>query len=200
MVAIAALGVVFLSIRFVSGIGSVTNLNGGYAWGIWVVYDIVVGTALGCGGYALAVTVYGLFGVFASIGLLVNMAMILAIMSTLQATLTLPGIAGIVLTIGLAIDANVLIFERIKEELREGRSIIAALDIGYKRALTTITDSNLTALIAALILFSFGSGPIKGFAVTMCIGVMTSYFSALMLTRLIIMTWLRWAKPKVIKA
>lgn len=148
----------------------------------------------------LACLVYGLFGVFASIGLLVNVTMILAVMSMLQATLTLPGIAGIVLTIGLAIDANVLIFERIKEELREGRTIIAALDIGYKRALTTITDSNLTGLIAALILFSFGSGPIKGFAVTMCIGIITSYFCALMFTRLLILTWLRWAKPKVMRA
>ena len=142
---------------------------------------------------------YGLFGVFASIGILINMTLIMAVMSMLQATLTLPGISGIVLTIGLAVDGNVLVFERIKEELRAGRSILSAIDTGYARARTTITDSNLTALIAAIILFSFGTGPIKGFAVTMCIGVATSYFSALMLTRLIVLTWLNWKKPREIK-
>jgi preprotein translocase subunit SecD len=142
--------------------------------------------------------VYGLFGVFSSITLWINMAMILAIMSVLQATLTLPGIAGIVLTIGLAVDANVLIYERMKEELRSGRSIGSALDTAYKRALTTITDSNLTSLIAAIILFSFGTGPIKGFAVTMSIGVVTSFFCAMMLTRLMIVTWLHAVKPKAI--
>ncbi len=142
--------------------------------------------------------VYGLFGVFASLTLWINMAMILAIMSVLQATLTLPGIAGIVLTIGLAVDANVLIYERMKEELRSGRSIGSALDTAYKRALTTITDSNLTSLIASMILFSFGTGPIKGFAVTMSIGVATSFFCAMMLTRLMITTWLHVYKPKSI--
>lgn len=142
--------------------------------------------------------VYGLFGLFSALTLWINMAMILAIMSVLQATLTLPGIAGIVLTIGLAVDANVLIYERMKEELRAGRSISSALDHAYKRALTTITDSNLTSLIAAIILFSFGTGPIKGFAVTMSIGVVTSFFCALMLTRLMIATWLHHAKPKTI--
>lgn len=143
-------------------------------------------------------SVYGLFGVFAAIALTVNMILIMAIMSMLQATLTLPGIAGIVLTIGLAVDANVLIFERMKEELRSGRSISSALDTAYTRALTTITDANLTSLIAALILFSFGTGPIKGFAVTMSIGIATSYFSAVMLTRLMIVTWLQIKKPKSI--
>ncbi len=142
--------------------------------------------------------VYGLFGVFASLALIMNMFMIVGIMSFLQATLTLPGIAGIVLTIGLAVDANVLIFERMKEELRSGRSIASALDTAYTRALTTITDSNLTSLIAALILFSFGTGPIKGFAVTMSIGIVTSYFCAVMLTRLMITTWLQVKKPKTI--
>ncbi len=144
--------------------------------------------------------IYGLFGLFASFALLFNMILIIAVMSTLQAILTLPGIAGIVLTIGLAVDANVLIFERIKEELRAGRSVLAALDAGYTRARTTIIDSNLTALIAALILFSFGTGPIKGFAVTMCIGVVTSYFCALMLTQMIVLAWIRWKKPKTIQA
>lgn len=141
---------------------------------------------------------YGLFGIFASIGLVINMVLILGVLSLIQATLTLPGIAGIVLTIGLAVDGNVLVFERIKEELRSGRSVLSAIDTGYTRAKTTITDSNLTSLIAALILFSFGTGPIKGFAVTMCIGVVTSYFCAMMLTRLIILSWLRWAKPATI--
>lgn len=142
---------------------------------------------------------YGLFGVFASLGLIVNMVMLLAILSFLQATLTLPGIAGIVLTIGLAVDANVLIYERMKEELRAGRGIMAALDTAYHRAQIVIIDANLTALIAALILFSFGTGPIKGFAVTMCIGVATSYFCAMLLTRFIILKWLRWKKPKTIE-
>ncbi|MBU6235004.1 MAG: protein translocase subunit SecD [Alphaproteobacteria bacterium] len=147
-----------------------------------------------------ASTVYGLFGLFASIALCVNMVLIMAVMSMLQATLTLPGIAGMVLAIGLAVDANVLVYERIKEELRAGRSIIAAIDTGYQRAKVTIIDSNLTALISALILFSFGTGPIKGFAVTTCIGVMTSYFCAIMLTRLMVLTWLNRAKPKEIAA
>ncbi len=143
---------------------------------------------------------YGLFGIFATIGIVMNVTILMAIMSVLQATLTLPGIAGIVLTIGLAVDGNVLVFERIKEELRDGRSILSAIDAGYTRARTTITDSNATSLIAALILFSFGTGPIKGFAVTMCIGVATSYFCALMLTRLMVLTWYNWAKPKAIAA
>lgn len=141
---------------------------------------------------------YGLFGVFASIALIMNMILLMAVLSGLQATLTLPGIAGMVLAIGLAVDGNVLVFERIKEELRAGRSIISAVDIGYERARTTIIDSNLTALISALILFSFGTGPIKGFAVTTSIGVATAYFASMMLTRMIIIGWLRWRKPKVI--
>lgn len=144
--------------------------------------------------------VYGLFGVFASIALVINVILIMAVMSMLQATLTLPGIAGLVLAIGIAVDANVLIYERIKEELRAGRSIIAAIDTGYQRAMVTITDSNLTSLISSLILFSFGTGPIKGFAVTTSIGVITSYFSAIMLTRLMVLTWYNWAKPREIAA
>lgn len=148
---------------------------------------------------ALMIMVYGLFGVFSSIALAFNMVMIMAIMSVLQATLTLPGIAGIVLVIGLATDANVLVFERMKEELRSGRSINSALDQGYRRALTTITDSNLTSLIAAMVLFSFGTGPIKGFAVTMTIGIVTSYFCSLSLTRAMIVTWLHAVKPKSIR-
>ncbi|MCB1555898.1 MAG: protein translocase subunit SecD [Alphaproteobacteria bacterium] len=141
---------------------------------------------------------YGLFGMMANMALVVNMALIFALLSGLQATLTLPGIAGIVLTIGMAVDANVLIFERIREELRKGRSPIAAVDAGYARAMATIIDSNLTSLIAALILFSFGTGPIKGFAVTLGIGIVTSFFSAIWVTRLMVVSWLQWKKPAAI--
>lgn len=138
---------------------------------------------------------YGGFGLFANIALLINVCLIFAALSTLQATLTLPGIAGIVLTIGMAVDANVLIFERIREEIRQGCSPIAAIDAGYSRAMATIIDSNLTTLIAAIILASFGTGPIKGFAVTLMIGIATSLFSAIMITRLLVITWLRRTKP-----
>jgi preprotein translocase subunit SecD len=141
---------------------------------------------------------YGLFGVFASIALFVNMAMILALLAMMQATLTLPGIAGVILTMGMAVDANVLIFERIREEVRGGRSIIAAMDIGYDKAMASITDSNLTTLIAGLILYIVGTGPIKGFAVTMAIGIVTSLFAAVMLTRLMLIIWLRVTKPKTL--
>ena len=116
----------------------------------------------------------------------------------LQATLTLPGIAGIVLTIGMAVDANVLIFERIREEQRNGRTPISAIDAGYQRALTTIIDANLTTFIAAVLLFQFGSGPIKGFAVTLAIGLLTSMFTAIMVTRLMVITWLRRRRPQVL--
>lgn len=141
---------------------------------------------------------YGLFGLFANVALIVNMALIFAVLSVLQATLTLPGIAGIVLTIGMAVDANVLIFERIREEARLGRSVIASVDAGYKQAFSTIVDANITTLIAALLLFSFGSGPIKGFAVTLGIGILTSMFSAIMLTRLLTITWLKKKNPKTL--
>lgn len=141
---------------------------------------------------------YGLFGIFASVALIVNLVMIMAVMSVLQATLTLPGIAGIVLTIGVAVDANVLIYERIKEELRLGRSVVAAIDSGYRLAMNSITDSNLTSLIAAVILFSFGTGPIKGFAVTTSIGIITSFFSAIAVTRLMVVAWLKAKRPQTI--
>ncbi len=141
---------------------------------------------------------YGLFGVFASVALFVNMAMIIALLSMIQATLTLPGIAGIVLTMGMAVDANVLIFERIREEVRGGRSIIAAMDLGYEKAMASITDSNLTSLIAGIILYVVGTGPIKGFAVTMAIGIVTSLFAAVMLTRVMLIIWLRVKKPKTL--
>ncbi|MBL4805258.1 MAG: protein translocase subunit SecD [Alphaproteobacteria bacterium] len=138
---------------------------------------------------------YGLFGLMANVALAVNVALIFAILSGLQATLTLPGIAGIVLTIGMAVDANVLIFERIREELSAGRTPISAIDAGYSRAMSTIIDSNLTTLIAAFILFAFGTGPIKGFAVTLGIGIVTSFFTAIMVTRLLVITWLRKKRP-----
>jgi len=129
------------------------------------------------------------------VALLANLVLILAALSGLQATLTLPGIAGIVLTIGMAVDANVLIFERIKEEIRLGKSPFSAVENGYKRALTTIIDSNVTTLIAAVLLFQFGSGPVKGFAVTLAFGIVSSMFTAITLTRLIMVTWMRWRRP-----
>ena len=141
---------------------------------------------------------YGLFGLMANVALVSNVTLLFALLSGLQATLTLPGIAGIVLTVGMAVDANVLIFERIREEIRAGRSPISAIDAGYSRAMSTIIDSNLTTLIAAIILFSFGTGPIKGFAVTLGIGIVTSFFTAIMVTRLMVVTWLHTKKPKVL--
>jgi len=139
---------------------------------------------------------YGRFGAMADLALMINMVLIAAALSALQATLTLPGIAGIVLTIGMAVDANVLIFERIREETRTGRTPISAVDAGYSRAITTIIDANVTTLIAAVLLYQFGSGPIRGFAVTLAIGIVTSMFTAIMLTRLMIVTWLRRSRPQ----
>ena len=144
---------------------------------------------------AFMVICYGRFGFYADIALMINLILVLAVMSALQATLTLPGIAGIVLTVGMAVDANVLIFERIREERRNGRSIINAIDAGYRSAMSTIVDANITTLIAALVLFSFGSGPIKGFAVTLAIGIITSMFSAIWVTRLLIATWVKRRRP-----
>ncbi len=141
---------------------------------------------------------YGLFGVMANVALAFNVALIFGLLSFLQATLTLPGIAGIVLTMGMAVDANVLIFERIREETNAGRSPLNAVDAGYRRALTTIIDSNLTTLIAAILLFAFGSGPIKGFAVTLSIGIMTSMFTAIMVTRFQVVLWLRRKRPQIL--
>jgi len=142
--------------------------------------------------------VYGLFGLMANVALVINLTLILAALSALQATLTLPGIAGIVLTIGMAVDANVLIFERIREEARAGRGPVSAIDAGYRRAMTTIIDANVTTLIAAVLLFQFGTGPVKGFAVTLAIGLVTSMFTAIMLTRLLVVTWLRQRRPQAL--
>lgn len=141
---------------------------------------------------------YGLFGVFAGAALIVNMIIIFAIMSGLGATLSLPGIAGIVLTIGVAVDANVLIFSRIREELQAGKPIVTAIDSGYKNAMSTIWDANMTTLIAAIFLFAIGSGPVKGFAVTLIIGLIASMFSAIMVTRLMVVYWLRRTRPKTL--
>jgi len=138
---------------------------------------------------------YGLFGVFANIAVIINVAMIMAILSVLQATLTLPGIGGIVLTIGMAVDANVLIYERIREEQKLGRSAISAIDIGFSRAMSTIVDSNLTTLIAAIVMFFLGTGPIKGFAVTLGIGILTTLYTAVTITRLIVATWVKYRRP-----
>ncbi len=139
---------------------------------------------------------YGLFGLFANMALLVNVALIFAVLSLIGATLTLPGIAGIVLVIGIAVDANVLINERIREEIRAGKSPIAAVDSGYSRALIAIIDSNVTTLIAVLVLFWLGSGPVRGFAVTLTIGILASMFTAVTVTRMMVAAWLRWRRPK----
>jgi protein-export membrane protein SecD len=141
---------------------------------------------------------YGLFGLFADIALFFNLCMMLASLSLLGATLTLPGIAGIALTMGMAVDANVLIYERIREEVRGGRSMISSLQAGFERAFGTILDSHVTTLVAGILMFFLGSGPVKGFAVTLSIGVLTSLFSAILVTRLQIVTWLRRSKPKEI--
>lgn len=144
----------------------------------------------------LTLWVYGTFGIFAVLGLIINGIMIVAIMSVLGSTLTLPGIAGLVLTIGMAVDANVLIYERIREELRAGKTAIAAIDAGFGRAMVTIVDSQLTTLTAAIIMFWLGSGPIRGFAVTLSIGIFTSIFTAVTIVRLIVALWLKAERSK----
>jgi preprotein translocase subunit SecD len=141
---------------------------------------------------------YGLFGVFADVALVFNVVLLVATLTLLGATLTLPGIAGIVLTMGMAVDANVLIFERIREEQRNGRGMYASIDQGFQRARSTIIDANATHLIAALILFELGSGPVRGFAVTLGLGIITSFFTAVMVTRLMVILWLAIRRPKVL--
>ena len=142
---------------------------------------------------------YGWFGVIANVALVLNVAMIFGFLSAIGATLTLPGIAGIVLTIGMAVDANVLIFERIREELRAGRGPARAIELGFEKALSAIIDANLTTVITAAILFMLGSGPVKGFAVTLTIGIVTSVFAAIYLTRLMIVVWFERRRPKTIE-
>lgn len=139
---------------------------------------------------------YGLFGVFTTVTVFINLFLMLGVLSLMGATLTLPGIAGIILTIGMAVDANVLIFERMREEVKAGRSTRDAADAGFTEAWRTILDSNLTTLVAAFVLFYFGTGPVRGFAVTLTIGVLTSMFTSVTVTRLIITYWLNRFKPK----
>src|SRR6478735_2686241 len=141
---------------------------------------------------------YSLFGLFANLALLINIALIFGVLSLMGATLTLPGIAGIVLTIGIAVDANVLINERIREEIRSGKSPVASIEAGYTRAMATIIDSNVTTLISTLVLFWLGSGPVRGFAVTLTIGILASMFTAVTATRLMVSYWLRWTRPALI--
>ena len=138
---------------------------------------------------------YGRFGVYTCISLIINTLMILGIMAVANTTLTLPGIAGFVLTIGAAVDANVLINERIREERARGRRVVQAVEMGYKEASRAIFDANITNVIAAVLMFLFGSGPIKGFAVVLVIGIVTSVFTAVTLTRMWVANWLRRARP-----
>ncbi len=141
---------------------------------------------------------YGILGFIANISLITNLFIIISSLSLIGVTLTLPGIAGIVLTIGMAVDANVLIFERIKEEINRSNHLITAINNGFKKAISTIIDANLTTLIAALLLFIFGSGPIKGFAVTLSLGIVASMFTAILLTNLLTLIWYNSTKPKKI--
>ncbi len=147
---------------------------------------------------AYMVLSYGIWGMFANVALILNIVLIFAMMSVVGATLTLPGIAGIILTIGMAVDANVLVFERVREELRSGKGPARALSLGYEKALSAIIDGSLTTLIAAVILFALGSGPIRGFALTLGLGLITSIFTAIWVTRSIIAAWLGWRRPKTI--
>ena len=141
---------------------------------------------------------YGLFGLFANIALIINVSLLFGLLSIIGATLTLPGIAGIVLTVGMAVDANVLIFERIKEELKVAKTPYRAIELGYERAFSAILDANITTFIAALILFLMGSGPVKGFSITLGLGIITSVFTAIYVTRLLIAVWFDWQRPKKI--
>jgi preprotein translocase subunit SecD len=144
------------------------------------------------------IATYGIFGVIASIAVAINVGLILGILSLLNATLTLPGIAGIVLTVGIAVDSNVLIYERIREEWRAGRTALMAIDAGFQRALATILDTNITTFIAAAVLFFIGTGPVRGFAVTFGVGIITTVFTAFTLTRLIVAGWVWWRRPQVV--
>ncbi|MBV2187358.1 MAG: protein translocase subunit SecDF, partial [Rhizobium sp.] len=139
---------------------------------------------------------YGSFGVMANIALAANIVMILAVLSLIGSTLTLPGIAGIVLTMGMAVDSNVLVYERIREEAKSGRSLVQSIQVGFDKAFATIVDANLTTLIAAAVLFFLGSGPVKGFAVTLAIGIITTVFTAFTMTRWLMAVWFRWKRPK----
>jgi SecD/SecF fusion protein len=144
------------------------------------------------------IAAYGQLGVIASVGIAANLILMIAVLSVLGATLTLPGIAGIVLTIGTAVDSNVLIYERIREEFHGGRNLVTAIQAGFDRAFATIIDSNSTMAIAAIILFFMGSGPVKGFAVVFLLGILTTVITAVTLTRMMIAIWYRWQRPKTL--
>lgn len=139
---------------------------------------------------------YGFLGIIANIALVVNVILLFAILTAIGATLTLPGIAGIVLTVGMAVDSNVLIYERIRDERRQGRSVVQAIDVGFQKALATILDANITTLIAAIVLFFLGSGPVRGFAVTLAVGIVTTVFTAFTLTRWLVAAWVRSRRPR----
>ncbi|HEY3800481.1 MAG TPA: protein translocase subunit SecD [Caulobacteraceae bacterium] len=157
----------------------------------------VIGLAIGAGLiFAFIILAYGLFGVFAALALVVNLLMMFGALSMTQATLTLPGIAGLILTMAVAVDANVLIYERMRDEANAGRAAMAAADAGYRRAMTSIFDANVTTMISALIMFGFGAGPVKGFAWTLSIGVVTSVFSAILVTQLLIGWWFRVTRAR----
>ena len=142
---------------------------------------------------------YGLFGLFANVALIINVGLIFGLLSGIGATLTLPGIAGIVLTIGMAVDANVLIFERIREELVSAKGPARAIELGYEKAMSAILDANITTFIAAVILFVMGSGPVRGFSITLGLGILTSVFTAIFVTRLLVVMWFEWRRPKTIE-
>ncbi|HEX7761940.1 MAG TPA: protein translocase subunit SecD [Caulobacteraceae bacterium] len=148
--------------------------------------------------FAFIILAYGMFGVYAAIALVVNVLMMVGALSMTQATLTLPGIAGLILTMAVAVDANVLIYERMRDEANAGRTPMAAADTGYRRAMVSILDANVTTMISALIMFQFGAGPVKGFAWTLSIGVVTSVFTAIVVTQLLIGIWFRFARPKTL--
>ena len=142
---------------------------------------------------------YGTFGLFANIALIINVGLIFGLLSLVGATLTLPGIAGIVLTIGMAVDANVLVFERIREEIKSKKGPARAIDLGYEKALSAIIDANITTFITAVILFVMGSGPVRGFAITLGLGILTSVFTAIFVTRLIVVMWFERKRPKTLE-
>ena len=146
----------------------------------------------------LMVTIYGTLGVLADMSLMLNLLLLLASLSFLGATLTLPGIAGIVLTMGMAVDANVLIYERMREEQRNGRSVLSAMQAGYDRAFGTIFDAHVTTLVAGALLFQFGSGPVRGFAVTLTLGLLASLFTAVLVNRMLVFSWVKWRRLKTL--
>ncbi|MGX9354154.1 protein translocase subunit SecD [Roseobacteraceae bacterium S113] len=142
---------------------------------------------------------YGLFGIFANIALIINVALIFGLLSLIGGTLTLPGIAGIVLTVGMAVDANVLIFERIREELKTAKGPARAIELGYEKALSAIIDANITTFITAVILFAMGSGPVRGFAITLGLGILTSVFTAIFVTRVMVVMWFERKRPRTLE-